>query len=43
MVMLDTQFRMHPVLGEFVSREFYEREGLDPIKPTLFPTDASDL
>jgi superfamily I DNA and/or RNA helicase len=31
--MLDTQFRMHPVLGEFVSREFYEREGLDPIKP----------
>lgn len=32
-VMLDTQFRMHPVLGEFVSREFYEREGLDPIKP----------
>lgn len=31
-VMLDTQFRMHPVLGDFVSREFYEREGLDPVR-----------
>jgi len=32
-VMLDTQFRMHPVLGDFVSHEFYEREGLDPVRP----------
>ncbi|MDP3537969.1 MAG: AAA domain-containing protein [Azonexus sp.] len=31
-VMLDTQFRMHPVLGDFVSREFYESEGLDPVR-----------
>lgn len=31
-VMLDTQFRMHPVLGDFVSREFYEREGLNPVR-----------
>ncbi|TVL55345.1 hypothetical protein AYJ00_04710 [Shewanella algae] len=34
-VMLDTQFRMHPVLGRFVSREFYERRGFDPIEPGL--------
>jgi hypothetical protein len=26
-VMLDTQFRMHPVLGAFVSRTFYEAAG----------------
>lgn len=31
-VMLDIQFRMHPVLGDFVSREFYEKEKLDPVK-----------
>ena len=31
-VMLDTQFRMHPVLGDFMSREFYEKEKLDPVK-----------
>lgn len=36
-VMLDTQFRMHPVLGGFVSREFYEREGLDPVRPGRNP------
>uniref|UniRef100_UPI0025C21C3C AAA domain-containing protein n=1 Tax=Candidatus Accumulibacter sp. ACC012 TaxID=2823332 RepID=UPI0025C21C3C len=30
-VMLDTQFRMHPVLGEFVSKEFYEKEKLAPL------------
>lgn len=29
-VMLDTQFRMHPVLGEFLSKEFYEK--LAPLK-----------
>jgi superfamily I DNA and/or RNA helicase len=27
LVTLDTQFRMHPVLGDFVSRMFYERWG----------------
>ncbi len=32
-VMLDRQFRMHPLLGEFVSREFYEKEHLPPLKP----------
>lgn len=32
-VMLDTQFRMHPLLGRFVSQQFYERYKLDPIKP----------
>jgi hypothetical protein len=31
-VRLDTQFRMHPVLGAFVSRNFYEIDG-PPIKP----------
>jgi len=28
-VMLDTQFRMHPTLGDFISQQFYEPEGLD--------------
>lgn len=31
-VTLDTQYRMHPVLGEFVSRTFYEYHGEPPIK-----------
>jgi hypothetical protein len=31
-VTLDTQYRMHPVLGEFVSRTFYEYHGESPIK-----------
>lgn len=31
-VMLDTQYRMHPVLGEFVSRTFYECHGDKAIK-----------
>jgi superfamily I DNA and/or RNA helicase len=31
-VMLDTQFRMHPVLGDFVSRNFYEAVGMDAVK-----------
>ncbi len=43
-VMLDTQFRMHPELGSFVSEEFYERFGLPPVKPGLceahFPLDV---
>jgi len=32
-VMLDTQFRMHPLLGKLVSEQFYEKEGLPPLKP----------
>lgn len=31
-VMLDTQFRMHKLLGDFVSRNFYEPAGMDPLK-----------
>ena len=31
-VMLDTQFRMHPVLGDFVSKQFYQSVGLEPLK-----------
>lgn len=31
-VMLDTQFRMHPVLGDFVSQQFYESMGMDKVK-----------
>ncbi|PHS64292.1 MAG: hypothetical protein COB09_07895 [Thalassobium sp.] len=31
-VMLDTQFRMHPVLGDFVSQQFYEAEGMEKVK-----------
>jgi hypothetical protein len=27
-VMLDTQYRMHPALGDFISKQFYESEGL---------------
>ena len=27
-VMLDTQFRMHPTLGDFISKQFYESHGL---------------
>ncbi|WP_119395051.1 DEAD/DEAH box helicase [Salinibius halmophilus] len=30
-IMLDTQFRMHPVLGDFVSQQFYESEGLGKV------------
>ncbi|WP_192021477.1 DEAD/DEAH box helicase [Shewanella sp. WPAGA9] len=43
-VMLDTQFRMHPELGSFVSEEFYELFGLPPVKSildeSLFPLDV---
>jgi hypothetical protein len=38
-VMLDVQFRMHPVLGDFVSREFYEKEGLDAVKSGRLGSD----
>ncbi|MGB2221971.1 DEAD/DEAH box helicase [Neptunomonas sp.] len=31
-VMLDTQFRMHPVLGNFVSQQFYESIGMKKVK-----------
>ena len=31
-VMLDTQFRMHPRLGDFISKWFYERPGLGAVK-----------
>jgi superfamily I DNA and/or RNA helicase len=31
-VMLDTQFRMHPTLGDFVSKNFYESVGLGRIE-----------
>jgi DNA polymerase III delta prime subunit len=30
-VMLDTQFRMHPRLGDFMSRQFYESAGLGKV------------
>lgn len=31
-IMLDTQFRMHHLLGDFISRNFYENKGLPRIK-----------
>lgn len=31
-VMLDTQFRMHPILGDFVSKQFYEAVGLGAVR-----------
>lgn len=31
-VMLDTQFRMHPALGKFVSQHFYEAVGMEAVK-----------
>jgi DNA polymerase III delta prime subunit len=31
-VMLDTQYRMHPTLGDFISRQFYEPEGLGVLR-----------
>lgn len=34
-VTLDVQFRMHPLLGAFVSKEFYEAEGEPQIKSGL--------
>ncbi|EJO9871327.1 AAA family ATPase [Vibrio vulnificus] len=33
--MLDTQYRMHPKLGKFVSHEFYEAFGLPEVKSGL--------
>jgi len=34
-VMLDTQFRMHPEIGQFVSQQFYEKNGEPELKPGL--------
>lgn len=31
-IMLDTQFRMHRLLGDFISQNFYENHGLPPVK-----------
>ena len=39
-IMLDTQFRMHPILGQFVSEQFYESVGLARLKPGK---DASEF
>lgn len=30
-VMLNTQFRMHPILGDFISKQFYESAGLEAL------------
>ncbi|CAH1202660.1 ATP-dependent RecD-like DNA helicase [Paenibacillus plantiphilus] len=32
-VMLDTQFRMHPIVAEFISRQFYEGKYRSGVKP----------
>ena len=39
-IMLDTQFRMHPILGDFVSRNFYENQNEDKI---LSVRDSADF
>ena len=43
-VMLDTQYRMHPLLGDFISDVFYESFGLPKLKsgfgPEKFPLDV---
>lgn len=41
-VMLDTQFRMHPILGSFVSKQFYESAGLSPLKSGRKESDFMD-
>ena len=41
-VMLDTQFRMHPDIGSFVSRSFYEAEGEPKLEAGL-SKDRFDL
>jgi superfamily I DNA and/or RNA helicase len=38
-VMLDEQFRMHPVLGDFISKNFYENHGLSKLKSGRPTTD----
>lgn len=38
-IMLDTQFRMHPILGDFISQNFYENHKLPAIKSGRPETD----
>ena len=38
-VMLDTQFRMHPTLGDFVSKNFYESVGLGRVESGRKPEE----
>jgi hypothetical protein len=38
-ITLDTQFRMHPILGDFMSRTFYERHGDKAIRSGRPDTD----
>lgn len=38
-IMLDTQFRMHRLLGDFISQNFYENHGLPPVKTTRPDSD----
>ncbi len=38
-IMLDTQFRMHPILGNFISKNFYENHKLPAIKSGRPETD----
>ena len=40
-VMLDTQYRMHPTLGDFISKQFYEVEGLGVLRSGRPPSDFS--
>lgn len=41
-VMLDMQFRMHPILGDFVSKQFYEAAGLDKVNSGKKAEDFPD-
>ena len=38
-VMLDTQYRMHPILGDFISKQFYEVDGLGVLRSGRPPSD----
>lgn len=40
-IMLDTQFRMHPILGDFVSQQFYESVGMEKVKSGRTAEDFS--
>jgi superfamily I DNA and/or RNA helicase len=44
-VTLDAQYRMHPLLGDFVSRQFYEKDGegfRSPLSEDLFAHNLPD-
>lgn len=41
-VMLDMQFRMHPILGDFVSKQFYESAGLGKVESGKKAEDFPD-